>query len=126
MWRADVHPLRSGAGVRGHCPESVATAVKGWITGVGAGTPHIEMGSPWENGYVESFSGEPLGAEVFDALAEARVLIERRRVHRNTARPHSSCGYRPPAPEVVIVPMPLPATHPGPLGSSRSPLAMLH
>jgi putative transposase len=59
-------------------PEFVATAVQGWITGVGASTAYIEKGSPWENGYVESFNGklrdELLNAEVFDTLAEARVL----------------------------------------------------
>ncbi len=62
-------------------------------------------GSPWENGYVESFNGklrdELLNAEVFDTLLEAKVLIERWRVRYNTVRPHSSLGYRPPAPEAV-------------------------
>ena len=81
-------------------PEFIATAVKGWITGVGARTAFIEPGSPWENGYVESFNGklrdELLNAEVFNTLLEARVLIEQWRVHYNTVRPHSSLGYRPP------------------------------
>jgi len=61
-------------------PEFIATAVKGWISGVGAKTAFIEPGSPWENGYVESFNGnlrdELLNAEVFNTLLEARVLIE--------------------------------------------------
>jgi putative transposase len=73
--------------------EFIATAVKGWINGVGAKTAFIEPGSPWENGYVESFNGklrdELLNAEVFNTLAEAKVLIEQWRVHYNTVRPHS-------------------------------------
>jgi transposase InsO family protein len=86
-------------------PEFVADAVKGWIVGVGATTAYIEKGSPWENGYVESFNArlrdELLNGEVFHTIAEARVLIERWRRHYNEKRPHSSLGYRPPAPEVV-------------------------
>ena len=62
----------------------------------------IEPGSPWENGYIESFNGklrdELLNVEILDTLREARVLIERWRRHYNTVRPHSSLGYRPPAP----------------------------
>ena len=88
-------------------PEFAATAVKGWITGVGAKTAFIEPGSPWENGYVESFNGklrdELLNAEVFNTLAEAKVLIEQWRRHYNTVRPHSSLHYRPPAPEVLLL-----------------------
>jgi putative transposase len=86
-------------------PEFVAAAVEGWITGVGAATAYIEKGSPWENGYVESFNArlrdELLDGEVFHTVAEARVLVERWRRHYNGARPHSSLGYRPPAPEVL-------------------------
>ena len=66
-------------------------------------TLYIEPGSPWENGYIESFNGklrdELLDGEIFDTLLEAKVLIERWRVEYNTVRPHSSLGYRPPAPE---------------------------
>ena len=66
-------------------------------------TLFIEPGSPWENGYVESFNGklrdELLDREVFDTLLEAKVLIGRWRKAYNTVRPHSSLGYRPPAPE---------------------------
>ena len=66
-------------------------------------TLFIEPGSPWENGYVESFNGklrdELLEREAFDTLLEAKVLIERWRQHYNTIRPHSALGYRPPAPE---------------------------
>ena len=65
----------------------------------------IEPGSPWENGYVESFNGkfrvELLNRELFDTLLEAQVLIERWRHEYNTFRPHSALGYRPPAPEAV-------------------------
>ncbi len=65
----------------------------------------IEPGSPWENGYVESFNGklrdELLDREIFYTLLEAKVLIERWREHYNRVRPHSSLGYRPPAPETV-------------------------
>ena len=95
-------------------PEFAAVAVKGWITGVGAKTAYIEPGSPWENGYVESFNGklrdELLNVEVFNTLAEAKVLIEGWRRHYNTVRPHSSLRYRPPAPEVLLTPrVPSPA-----------------
>jgi transposase InsO family protein len=66
----------------------------------------IEPGSPWENGFVESFNGklrvELLNTELFDALLEARVLIERLRVHYNTVRLHISLGYKPPASEAVL------------------------
>ncbi len=111
-------------------PEFVATAVKGWITGVGAKTAYIEPGSPWENGYVESFNGklrdELLNTEVFNTLLEARVLIEQWRVHYNTIRPHSSLGYRPPAPEVVVSDMAMLPGNPGPAGSQQPPMAMIH
>jgi putative transposase len=84
-------------------PEFVAEAVKCWIAGVGAKTAYIEKASPWENGYVESFNGklrdELLNGEVFNTLREAQVLIEEWRRHYNRIRPHSSLGYRPPAPE---------------------------
>jgi putative transposase len=102
-------------------PEFIATAVKGWISGVGAKTAYIEPGSPWENGYVESFNGklrdELLNMEVFNTLLEARVLIEQWRVHFNTVRPHFSLGYRPPAPEVLLSGVSMPPSRPGPTGS---------
>ena len=107
-------------------PEFVATAVKGWITGVGAKTAYIEPGSPWENGYEESFNGklrdELLDMEVFNTLAEAKVLIEQWRVHYNTVRPHSSLGYRPPAPDVVLFGTPMPPGRPARPGHLRRPL----
>ncbi len=92
-------------------PEFVATAVKAWITTLGARPAYIEPGSPWENGYVESFNGkfrdELLACEAFNTLAEAKVLIEQWRKHYNTVRPHSALGYRPPAPEVVLSRVPM-------------------
>ena len=72
-------------------PEFVAKAVRGWIDAVGAKTAFIEPGSPWENGYCESFNSklrdELLNGKIFYSLAEARVVIEAWRVHYNTARP---------------------------------------
>jgi putative transposase len=101
-------------------PEFVAKAVQGWIAGVGATTAYIAPGSPWENGYVESFNGklrdELLDCEVFNTLAEAQVLIERWRRHFNAVRPHSALGYRPPAPEVVMPSVTSPPSRPGPIG----------
>ena len=85
--------------------EFTATKVREWLARVGVKTLFIEPGSPWENGYVESFNGklrdELLAREQFDTLLEAKVLIERWRRHYNTARPHSSLGYRSPAPEAI-------------------------
>jgi putative transposase len=110
-------------------PEFAVTAVKGWITGVGARTAYIEPGSPWENGYVESFNGkfrdELLSCEIFNTLAEAKVLIEQWRVHYNTVRPHSSLGYRPPAPDVVIEPS-APQGRSSPTGSAPAATVLMH
>jgi hypothetical protein len=78
---------------------------------------------------VESFNGklrdELLAAEIFNTLAEAKVLIEQWRVHYNTTRPHSSLGYRPPAPEVTMPRAPA-ATGPGPAGSAQPAMATIH
>jgi putative transposase len=86
-------------------PEFTAEAVRKWLGRVGVKALFIEPGSPWENGYIESFNGklgdELLDREVFDTLLEAKVLIERWRVRYNTVRPHSSLRYRPPAPEAI-------------------------
>ena len=97
--------------------EFTAHAVRDWLKRVGAKTLYITPGSPWENGYIESFNGklanELLERELFDTLHEAKVLIERWRVHYNTVRPHSSLGYRPPAPEAWLLVEPGSATlHP--------------
>ena len=108
----------------------MARALKGWIAGVGAQTAYIERGSPWENGYVESFNGklrdELLNGEVSNTLREAQVLIERWRRHYNTARPHSALGYRPPAPEAVMPGLPVTPISRTPPGSAQPPTAMLH
>ncbi len=69
---------------------------------------------------------EQLRAEVFNSLREAQVLIEQWRRHYNTARPHSSLGYRPPAPEVVTPALPMPPPRPGSAGAAPPPAAMLH
>ena len=90
--------------------EFIATAVQKWLGQIGVNTLYITPGSPWENGYNESFNGslrdELLNGEIFYSLAEARVLIEAWRRHYNTIRPHSSLGYRPPAPEAATPPLP--------------------
>ena len=85
--------------------EFTATAVREWLPRVGVKTLYIEPGSPWENGYNESFNGklrdELLNGEIFYTLKEAQVLIEQWRRHYNTIRPHSSLGCRPPAPSTI-------------------------
>ena len=87
-------------------PEMVAEELRGWLGQMGARTAYITPGSPWENGYCESFNGrlrdELLNGEIFYTLKEAQVVIEHWRKHYNTRRPHSALGYRPPAPEVVL------------------------
>ena len=87
-------------------PEFIAKALRDWLKRVGVKTLFIEPGSPWENGYNESFNGklrdELLNLEVFNTLHEAQVLIERWRVHYNTKRPHSALGYKPPAPQTIL------------------------
>jgi len=86
-------------------PEFTAAVVREWLGKVGVKTLFIEPGSPWENGYVESFNGklrdELLDREIFYSLNEAKVLIGGWREHYNRVRPHSSLGYRPPAPETI-------------------------
>ena len=87
-------------------PEFIALTLRKWIADVGTKTAYIEPGSPWENGYCESFNSklrdELLNLEVFSSLREAEVLIEKWRNHFNTVRPHSSLGYVPPAPEAIL------------------------
>jgi len=88
-------------------PEFVAEKVRCWLQRLEVAPLFIEPGSPWENGYCESFNGklrdELLRGELFDTLKEAQVLIERWRRHYNHVRPHSSLGYRPPAPEARLL-----------------------
>jgi putative transposase len=85
--------------------EFTAKLVREWLERVGSTTLFIEPGSPWENGYNESFNGklrdELLNGEIFYTLKEAQILIEEWRQHYNTIRPHSSLKYRPPAPETI-------------------------
>jgi putative transposase len=90
--------------------EFTANAVRQWLGNLGVKTLYIEPGSPWENGYNESFNGkfrdELLNGEIFDTLLEARVLVENWRREYNEIRPHSSLGYRPPAPVTILTSAP--------------------
>jgi putative transposase len=87
-------------------PEFTARAVRRWLGRLGVKTLFIERGSPWENGYIESFNGkmrdELLDREIFTTLDEAKVLISQWRKEYNQVRPHSALGYRPPAPEAIV------------------------
>jgi len=89
-----------------NAPEFTAIGVREWLGRIGVKTLFIEPGSPWENGYIESFSGklgdELLDREIFDTLLEAKILTERWRREYNTVRPHSSLGYQPPAPDARL------------------------
>ena len=86
-------------------PEFTAKVVRSWLQRLDVQTLFIEPGSPWENGYIESFNGklrdELLNREIFTSLWEAKVLVERWRREYNQVRPHSALGYRPPAPETI-------------------------
>lgn len=95
--------------------EFTAKALTEWLGRIGAKPLYIEPGSPWENGYCESFNGtlrdELLNGEIFYSLNEARIVIERWRKEYNEVRPHSSLGYRPPAPaarspRALVLPQP--------------------
>jgi len=87
-------------------PEFTARAIRKWLQQLGVKTLFIEPGSPWENGYIESFNGkmrdELLNRELFTTLAEAKVLISDWRKEYNQIRPHSSLNYRHPAPEAIL------------------------
>jgi putative transposase len=88
-------------------PEFTAKAMRKWLERLDVKTLFIEPGSPWENGYIESFNGklrdELLNREIFTTLFEAKVLIEQWRKEYNQVRPYSSKGYKPPAPEAKIL-----------------------
>jgi putative transposase len=88
-------------------PEFAAKAVRKWLDRLGVKTLFIEPGSPWENGYIESFNGkmrdELLDREIFTTLEEARILINQWRREYNGFRPHSAKSYRPPAPEAILI-----------------------
>ena len=85
--------------------EFTAKMVRDWLSRLDVRTLYIEPGSPWENGYIESFNGklrdELLNGEIFDTVLEAKVLTERWRQEYNHVRPHSALGYRPPAPAAI-------------------------
>jgi putative transposase len=87
-------------------PEFVAELLRRWLKELGVQTAYIEPGSPWENGYIESFNGkfrdELLNGEIIDTITEAQVITEQWRMYYNAIRPHSSLKYRPPAPETFI------------------------
>ena len=89
-------------------PEFVAKAVREWLAELGVTTLFIEPGSPWENGYIESFNGklrdELFNGEIFYTLKEAQILTANWRREYNHLRPHSSLGGRPPAPETIVWP----------------------
>jgi len=101
IFRGIPEHLRSDNG-----PEFTAKAIRGWLNRIGVKTLFIKRGSPWENGYIESFNGklrdELLNREVFTTLEEAKVLIEQWRKEYNQIRPHSALGYQPPAPEAIL------------------------
>lgn len=88
-------------------PEFIAKRVRNWLERLQVRPLFIEPGSPWENGYIESFNGkmrdELLNLEIFYSLQEAQILIEMWRRHYNTIRPHSALGYRPPVPASILV-----------------------
>ncbi len=96
--------------------EFTAHLIKDWLKKIGVKTLYIEPGSPWENGYNESFNGklrdELLNGEIFYGMKEAQIVIEQWRQHYNTVRPHSSLGYRPPAPKTIL-PADYPSAPPG-------------
>ena len=109
VFRGIPEHLRSDNG-----PELTARAIRDWLNRLGVKTIFIEPGSPWENGYIESFNGklrdELLNREIFTTLLEAKVLIENWRREYNQIRPHSSLGYRPPVPDAIqplYIPPPL-------------------
>ncbi len=105
-------------------PEFIAKAVRRWLNDLGVNTLFIEPGSPWENGYIESFNGklrdELLNREIFTTLIEAKILIEEWRKEYNQVRPHSALNYRPPAPETIAVDS---NSTSGTINGGRSPLA---
>lgn len=87
-------------------PEFMANALRQWLSHLKVQTLYIEPGSPWENGYCESFNSklrdELLAMEIFYTLKEAQILIKSWTCYYNTQRPHSSLGYRPSAPQTIL------------------------
>ena len=113
LWREIPEHIRSDNG-----PEFVSQQLRAWLRNLGTGPLYIEPGSPWENGYCESFNGrlrdECLNGEIFYSLKEAQIVIENWRREYNTVRPHASLGYRPPAPGAYT-----PAFLPKPISQPR-------
>jgi transposase InsO family protein len=114
VWRGIPEHLRSDNG-----PEFIAQELRRWLGSLGTGTLYIEPGSPWENGYCESFNGklrdECLNGEIFYSLKEAQIVIEQWRMEYNTRRPHSALGYRPPVPAACS-----PLVEPSPVSQPRA------
>jgi putative transposase len=104
VFRGTPEHIRSDNG-----PEFTARTVRRWLDRMGVKTLFIEPGSPWENGYIESFNGkmrdELLEREIFTTLEEAKVLIDQWKRDYNQFRPHSSKNYQPPAPEARLIPV---------------------
>ncbi|EQB33923.1 transposase [Sphingobium ummariense RL-3] len=94
--------------------EFIATVVQKWLEQIGVKTFYITPGSPWENGYDESFNGslrdELFDGEIFYSLAEAKVLIKAWRRHYNTVGPNSNLGYQSPSLETATSPYPAPGS----------------
>jgi putative transposase len=111
-------------------PAFIANAVQQWLAKIGVKTLYITPGSPWENGYRESFNGsmrdELLNGEIFYTLAEAKILIEAWRRHYHAVRPHSSLRYRPPAPETATPPWPLSGSATLHLRPAKAQAAIMH
>ena len=118
----------------------MAEAVRNWINAVGAKTAYIELDSPWENGYCESFNArvrdDLLNGKIFYSLKEAQIIIEKWRRHYNTKRPHSALGYRPPDPGTIVPMKTRPVMHQHfiqwgptgfcPIGADSAPNEALH
>ena len=107
-------------------PELTSRPIIGWCEEKKINLVHIQPGKPMQNGHVESFNGrlrdELLNGEIFTTLKEAQIIIESWRQHYNRVRPHSSLGYKPPAPEVVAWPASPAVESARPAIASRSPL----
>ena len=111
-------------------PEFIASAIRAYLDKAAVGTLYIEPGSPWQNGYAESFHSrlrdELLDAELFADLAEARTLATRWKNEYNHHRPHSSLGYRTPAEcAATLRQAPLRATPSAPPASAKQPLTLI-
>ena len=92
--------------IMGNGPEFIAKELRSWLSGIGVKTAYIEPGSPWENGFCESFNGtfrdNLLDGEIFYSLKEAQIIVGEWVKHYNHVRPHSALGYRPPAPQTQV------------------------